>query len=352
MGQRNESSGGREKRKNRGAEKERPQKKQKEESLNCPDESELGIFSGEVFCYTVFKGGAGMNLYTQLQILGFDRIAFAHSLTAANYNYCLAHQGYGIYGKTPENGGVLEIGFVEENPLILRGEAGEFTIGENSIFIIPPNCDFSVEAQSAEVHRHTCAEFLIQCHTVTTDGFQLPEGMTVTLPLILEASPGSGEIFSLIRAIARAKTAQLSRNYLEEYADFIRLLSKLCALAHQASDADPISPGNRRYCNRVKDYVSENIHRKLTVGEIATAVGISKNYLTNVFRDTEGLCLTEYINRRKIAYMLELIRRYGYTLNQACEHVGYCDGNYVSRVFKHYYGMSFTDYIKNQEEEL
>lgn len=60
-----------------------------------------------------------MQLFTQIEILSFDRVAFAHSLAAAGYSYSLDNQGYSIYGDTPENGGVLEIGFVEENPLLL-----------------------------------------------------------------------------------------------------------------------------------------------------------------------------------------------------------------------------------------
>ena len=58
--------------------------------------------------------------------------------------------------------------------------------------------------------------------------------------------------------------------------------------------------------------------------------------------------MMEYINRRKLSYMLELIRRYGYTLAQAGEHVGFGDANYVSRIFKRYYGMTLTEYRRNK----
>ena len=65
------------------------------------------------------------NLFTQMEILSFERIAFAHSLTVADYRSNLRNQGYGIYGETPRYGGVLEIGFVEQNPVILTGDCGE-----------------------------------------------------------------------------------------------------------------------------------------------------------------------------------------------------------------------------------
>ena len=112
---------------------------------------------------------------------------------------------------------------------------------------------------------------------------------------------------------------------------------------------DTSSPGNRRHCNRAKAYVSENIGKRLTVSDVANAIGVSKNYLTNVFSSTEGIPLMEYINRSKLSYMMLLIRRYDYTLAQAGKHVGFSDVNYISRIFKRYYGMTVTEYKRSQE---
>ena len=285
-----------------------------------------------------------MNLYTQFEILSFDRIAFAHSLSANNYRYTLQSQGYGIYGETPEDGAVLEIGFVEQNPIILKNEDTEVLVDENCIFIIPPQSVFTVDCLNEGLHRHTTVEFLIRGSAKPAEEFSPPSGKSVTLPLIIPPSAGSGEIFSLIRNITCSHTTNLKRNYFQECADFMLLIHKLCALVRSTNFGNVISPGNRRYCDRAKAYISENIDRKISVGEIAAAVGISKNYLTNIFSGSEGLPLMEYVNRRKLSYMIELIRRYGYSLAQAGEHVGFADANYVSRIFKRYYGMTLTEY--------
>lgn len=291
-----------------------------------------------------------MEQLTQIQILSFERIAFAHSLAATGYSYTLENQGYSIYGETPEDGGVLEIGFVEENPLLLTTHRGQVCIPENSIFVIPPNCGFSVQAQTDSLHRHTTAEFLIRCRCCPVNRPALPQGQTVTLPLVISPTQDCGEVFAQIRAIANAKTAQTERSWFEECADFMLLIHRLSSIL-SSTEGDGVSPGNRRYCNRAKTFVSENIHRRLTVGEVAAAVGISKNYLTNIFSASEGLPLVEYINRRKLSYMLELIRRYGYTLAQAGEQVGLGDVNYISRIFRRYYGMSFSEYRYNLPRE-
>lgn len=291
------------------------------------------------------------DIYTELDILSFDRIALAHSLIADEYNYALYNHGYGIYGKTPVNGGVLEIGFVEQNPVVLLGDLGDFLIEENGIFIIPPECSFQVATTEKGIHRHTCAEFLIRYHSKQADRFSPPAKKRVTLPIYIPPSPDNSEIIALIRNIACAKTAQLERSYFEECADFMLLIHKICERLQNTGDADAVSPGNRRHCARAKAYISENINRKLSVADIAAAIGVSKNYLTNVFSSSEGIPLTEYINRSKLSYMMVLIRRYGYTLAQAGKHVGLTDVNYISRIFKRYYGMTVTEYKRSLESQ-
>lgn len=291
------------------------------------------------------------SVFTELEILAFDRIAFAHSLIADNYSHQLNNQGYGIYGKPPANGGILEIGFVEQNPVILSGELGEFVLEENGIFIIPPRCSFSVSVQEEGLHRHTSAEFLIRCRARQTDTCPPPSGKCVTLPLYIPPSPENSEIFAMIRAIACTKTAQPERSYFEECAEFMALIHKLTERVQSIDQADTVSPGNRRHCARAKAYVSQNINRRLTVSDVANAVGVSKNYLTNVFSSSEGVTLMEYINRSKLSYMTVLIRRYGYTLAQAGKHVGMTDVNYISRIFKRYYGMTVTEYKRSLERQ-
>ncbi len=289
-----------------------------------------------------------MSFYTELKILSFERCAFAQSLATTDYHYRLQNVGYGIYGAAPAGGGILEIGFVEENPIVLSGEEGEILLEENSIFIIPPESCFSVRSATPDLHRHTTAEFLIRCQSRRVGEYRPPVGKSVILPLVIPPSPASGEVFSLIRAIVCAKTTQPDRNWFEECADFMQLIRKLDAMVRAGQAGGDTSPGNRRYCDRAKAFISENITKRLTVSDVAAAVGVSKNYLTNVFSAGEGLPLMEYINRRKLSYMIELIRRYGYTLAQAGEHVGFTDANYVSRIFKRYFGMTLTEYRRNK----
>ncbi|MBR2310425.1 MAG: helix-turn-helix transcriptional regulator [Oscillospiraceae bacterium] len=286
------------------------------------------------------------NMFTEIQFMVFNRIALAHTLIDNDYRYELKNVGYGTYGKTPKCGGIMEIGFVEQNPVILKGEKGEFTIEENGIFIIPPESQFSVSTKEPGLHRHTSVEFLGRFMTKPAEGYVPPRYKYITLPLYIPPAPENAEICALIRDIVRSKISQENRTYFHDCSDFMTLLQKLCERM-QSADLDSVSPGNRRHCARAKAYISQNIHRQITVAEIAESIGVSKNYLTNVFSGSEGLPLTEYINRSKLSYMMTLVRRYGYTLAQAGKHVGFSDVNYISRIFKRYYGMTVTEYKRS-----
>ncbi len=291
------------------------------------------------------------SVFTELEFFAFHRIVMAHTLISDNYSFQLESSENSIYGDLPENCGVLEIGFVEENPLMLSCPLGDFRLEENSIFIIPPFCSFQVKAYSEALHRHTSAEFLINCHARQTDVCLSPMGQKVTLPFYIPPSPENNEIIHLIRSIACAKTAQPERSYFEECGEFMLLIHKLCERVETIEHEDSISPGTRRHCARAKAFISENIHRHITVAEVAQAVDVSKNYMTNVFSRCEGIPLMEYINRSKLSYITVLIRRYDYTLAQAGKHVGMTDVNYISRIFKHYYGMTITEYKRSLKRQ-
>lgn len=292
-----------------------------------------------------------LSQFARLDGVVFDRIAFAHSLIADGYRYEVNTNGYGIYGKTPPDGGILEIGFVEQNPIACTVGGETVLFEENGIFVLPPQSVFSVSAKNpGQVHRHTSAEFLIRCKSQIVSAYAPANENTVTLPLYLAPSPENSEILDLIRSIACAKTLQTGRNFFEECADFMSLIAKLTERAGEGGDAsDTVSPGNRRHCLRAKAYISRNIDRHLSVQDVADAVGVSKNYLTNVFSATEGIPLTEYINRSKLSYMTVLIRRYDLTLAQAGKHVGFTDVNYISRIFKRYYGMTVSEYKRSPQ---
>ena len=283
-----------------------------------------------------------------LEFLKFYSIAYAHAHTANNYNYKVSTCGFAHYRQamTPY-AGILEVGIVELNPLIVTNLITNetFTVGEGDIFVFPPEHMFEVRGKNPGQHKHTSTEYLIDSHIVnaaTADSENI-----ITLPYLIKGSKKSESIAHTIRKIAADKTFLAQKNYFDELCDFSHLFAEIKRYTEN-KDKNPsnesISPSCVRYCHMAEEYIAENMSRRVTMTELAEHIGINKNYLTTIFTLYKGIPISEYIIKMKLNYMVELIFRFDYTLKQAGEFIGMPDENYISTVFKKYYGMTFKKY--------
>lgn len=294
--------------------------------------------------------------FVEMDFMQFHRIVHAHSVSQLNYQYCLSSFGCGIYGPDTYYGGVLEIGVVEKNPLIFDfvEQNRRLTVGEGDVYIIPPNHRINVSALNPGEHRHSSVEFLIDCITRPLHKEALSpsdcgriRGLTVILPYLLPASKENDELIPLIRQLARDRMYMVEKSFFEECQAFMQIISILSSLLRRHASPSSASPAHQLYCQKAKEYISQHIDRHVSLEEIADYVGINKNYLTNVFTACEKTRLSEYVNRVKLNHMLELIVKYGVSIRQASEAVGFSDVNYVSRLFKKYHGVTISEYRRS-----
>ncbi len=278
----------------------------------------------------------------KIELLHFHRILLAHTHTAENYAYSLSSREIGRKEGECIFGGVLEIGFVEKNPLSFRDENGEVAIAnEGDVFIIPPMSRFDVFALRPELHRHITAEAIIDCRI--NGDFDTPA--TLLLPLIITGGARCERICSAIRRAANKSSPAGTNDYFRQCADFMRILEEL--EAYDLGESQNIIPSRSRYCRDAERFIINNIDKKLKVEDIAEAVGISKNYLTNIFSAARGMPLVEYINRQKLSHMIELMLRFNYSIREAGEYVGLDNVNYISRMFRKYYGVTISEYKRS-----
>lgn len=200
-------------------------------------------------------------------------------------------------------------------------------------------------------HKHSSVEFLIDCVTeimeqnsLTTDDCEWIQGQRVILPYVIVPSKDSSELVMMIRQLARDKMMMVEKNYFEECQAFMTLLAIIASHMRQNIAEGAVPPSYRRYCQKAKEYISQHVDRHISVDEIANYVGINKNYLTNIFSICEKSHISEYINRIRLNRLKELITKYNYSIKDASEAVGFSDANYVSRIFKKYYGITLSEY--------
>jgi AraC family transcriptional regulator of arabinose operon len=92
-----------------------------------------------------------------------------------------------------------------------------------------------------------------------------------------------------------------------------------------------------RYDERIRramDYLERNIARKITLADIADAVGLSPSRLAHLFREQTGQTPQQYLEGIRMQRASELLRRTGFSIKQIADAVGYDSQFYFSQRFK------------------
>lgn len=94
------------------------------------------------------------------------------------------------------------------------------------------------------------------------------------------------------------------------------------------------------------EYIKINIHKKLTVDEVAASVGLSKYYFLREFKKITGYTLTTYINIIRCEYAKELLSSGQYKVKEVASLCGFENDSYFSNVFKKHTGTLPSDHLK------
>ncbi len=104
-----------------------------------------------------------------------------------------------------------------------------------------------------------------------------------------------------------------------------------------------------RYGNRAQDYIAMHIGEKIAVSDIAQYVGLSCGYLSKLFKQYTGETIVRYINRKRLDVVLDIVRSKQCSLAEACAQLNLFDPNYVSLMYKKYYGKTFSELLANDQ---
>jgi AraC-like DNA-binding protein/quercetin dioxygenase-like cupin family protein len=91
---------------------------------------------------------------------------------------------------------------------------------------------------------------------------------------------------------------------------------------------------------RVLQYVDQELHRQLTIGELAGVAGCGVATLTRRFRRHLDTSPMGWVAARRIARAQELLRTTGLTVGQVARRCGVADPYYFSRLFRQHVGQS------------
>jgi AraC-like DNA-binding protein len=91
---------------------------------------------------------------------------------------------------------------------------------------------------------------------------------------------------------------------------------------------------------RVYAFVEQNYVHRISLRDVAEAVGYSACHLTTTFRQVTGTPVTAWIIKRRITAAQELLEHGNINVASACEAVGFMDLSYFSRQFVRHVGVT------------
>ena len=90
--------------------------------------------------------------------------------------------------------------------------------------------------------------------------------------------------------------------------------------------------------------VAYDLTADLSLNSIAKQLNVNPSYLSGLFRKECNCTLTEYVNKKRIDYAIELLRKTDKLVNVVSYECGIQDTNYFIKLFKKYTGTTPTQY--------
>ena len=98
---------------------------------------------------------------------------------------------------------------------------------------------------------------------------------------------------------------------------------------------------------RVADFMRANLHRKLSLDELAGAANLSRSHLCHLFKTETGISPMQYLQRLRMEAAGRLLATTRMSVKQICHTVGYTHKSLFVRHFKKAYGHTPSDYRQN-----
>jgi len=101
----------------------------------------------------------------------------------------------------------------------------------------------------------------------------------------------------------------------------------------------------------IEEYVKFNLKEPLSLQQVCMHIGISQTYMSRLFRKYTGLSFSNYLTRIRIEFAKQYLSSGKTMIKDAAALAGFKDQFYFSKVFKSYTGLSPSDYISGIQKK-
>lgn len=94
------------------------------------------------------------------------------------------------------------------------------------------------------------------------------------------------------------------------------------------------------------DYISDNLHKKITVAELASIIGVSTAHLTREFKKETGMTASAYIQDMKLNTAKNMLVYSEFSSAEVAATLSFSDQSYFTEIFRKKFGMPPGKYKK------
>ena len=98
---------------------------------------------------------------------------------------------------------------------------------------------------------------------------------------------------------------------------------------------------------KAKDYVFANLHRKVTLSQTAEKLHVNQNYLSELFKKTEGISFSNFVMAEKLKLAKRMLMYSSYSYIDIANYLGFSSQSHLGKLFKEHFGMTPREF-RNQ----
>ena len=117
----------------------------------------------------------------------------------------------------------------------------------------------------------------------------------------------------------------------------------------RADRADQMLPIRTDVIQKIKEYLSKNYSKEISLNAIAAKLYMNPNYLSQLIKKKTGKTYQNYITELRIGHAEKLLRETDMKIYEVCEAVGYHDVRHFSDLFERITGKKPSDYISEKK---
>ncbi len=136
---------------------------------------------------------------------------------------------------------------------------------------------------------------------------------------------------------------------------FVRMLTYLRGLYIEANKkiVELKSKRHKLDISKIKDYLTLNYLKEVSLEKTADIFSVSKEYLSKIFKEEYKISFSKYIIKLRMEKAMQLVLDLSIPLKDISEHTGFIDNAHFYKTFKKFYGKTpgeFRSILKKHNE--